>query len=212
VTPDAVAAMCAWSRRSEEAPVRSRATEEAATVDDLHSVGDDGLVAAFVAGRADAFDVIVLRHRRTIYQLSYRFTGNHEDAADLTQDVFVRVFRGLARFKGDSTLKTWLHRVAVNTALNRRAGQKLPTEPLGPMEPVDVSAPDPVEALAGRERAQKVRTAIRQLPPKQQAAVILRVYQELSHEQIARALDTTAGAVKANLFHALGNLKRLMNP
>lgn len=209
----ATAPFCTWPIEWDEAPVRPLVADGSPTTgEDLRSAEDDDLVAAFVAGRRDAFDVIVERHQRTIYQLSYRFTGNHEDAADLAQDVFVRVFRGLPRFKGESTLKTWLHRVAVNTAINRNAGHRLPTEPLGITEPSDVRSVDPVEMLARRERAEQVRLAIRQLPPKQQATLILRVYEELSLDQIAHALGSTVGAVKANLFHALGNLKRSMIP
>ena len=80
---------------------------------------DTELVAAVRAGSRDAFDVIVERHRRHVYQLCYRFVGNHEDASDLAQDVFVRAFKGLRTFKGDAALATWLYRIAVNVSLNR---------------------------------------------------------------------------------------------
>src|SRR6187397_3497096 len=80
---------------------------------------DAELVAAVLAGHRDAFDGIVERHRRHVYQLCYRFVGNHEDASDLAQDVFVRAFKGLRNFKGDSALSTWLYRIAVNVSLNR---------------------------------------------------------------------------------------------
>ena len=83
---------------------------------DLASADDGALVEAFVAGRTEAFDLIVERHRRHVYQVCYRFVGNHEDASDLAQDVFVRAFKGLQRFKGQSSLGTWLYRVAVNAS------------------------------------------------------------------------------------------------
>src|SRR6476660_4733895 len=85
----------------------------------LEEADDRTLVAAFLDGRREAFDVIVERHRRNVYQLCYRFVGNHEDASDLAQDVFVRAFKGRRKFKGDSSLSTWLYRVGVNTCLNR---------------------------------------------------------------------------------------------
>ena len=72
---------------------------------DLAGIDDRALIAAFLAGRREAFDVIVERHRRAVYQLCYRFVGNHEDASDLAQDVFVRAFKGLGKFKGDSSLR-----------------------------------------------------------------------------------------------------------
>ena len=73
-----------------------------------------------LSGRtAGAFDVIVERHRRSVYQLCYRFVGNHEDASDLSQDVFLRAYRGLGKFRGGSSLSTWLYRIGVNLCLNR---------------------------------------------------------------------------------------------
>lgn len=177
---------------------------------DLESADDRALVAAFVAGRPEAFDVIVTRYRKPVYQLCYRFTGNHEDASDLAQDVFVRAFKGLPRFKGDSALGTWLHRIGVNAALNRAAVKKPVTEPIEAVEPVDGAWRDPVTVLAADADRRRVRAAIRKLPPKQQATLILRVYHDLSHEEIARTLGSSVGAVKANFFHALGNLKRLI--
>ena len=85
---------------------------------------DSELVAASLAGNRDAFGLLVERHQRHVYQLCYRFVGNHEDASDLAQDVFIRAFRSLKTFKGDAALGTWLHRIAVNVSLNRIASSK----------------------------------------------------------------------------------------
>jgi RNA polymerase sigma-70 factor (ECF subfamily) len=176
----------------------------------VDQLDDQALVAAFLAGRREAFDEMVVRHRRNVYQLCYRFVGNHEDASDLAQDVFVRAFKGLARFKGDASLGTWLYRVGVNVCLNRLALKRPLTESIDAAPRVDGHADDP-HALAERaERSAVLRRAIAQLPPKQRATVVLRVYQDLSHEEIARVLGSSVGAVKANFFHALGNLKRLV--
>ena len=167
---------------------------------------------AFLAGRREAFDVIVQRHRRHVYQLCYRFVGNHEDASDLAQDVFVRAFKGLRQFKGQSSLGTWLYRVGVNACLNRLATKRPETEPIefGTTQHVDTRVADPLDVVLRGERAAAVRVAINRLPPKQRATLMLRVYQELPHEEIARVLGSSVGAVKANFFHALGNLKRLL--
>src|SRR5512132_4417663 len=83
------------------------------------SLDERALVEAALAGQAGAFDLIVERHRRAVYQLCYRFVGNHEDASDLSQDVFLRAFRGLRRFRGQSSIATWLYRIGVNVCLNR---------------------------------------------------------------------------------------------
>ena len=177
---------------------------------DLREADDAALVRAFLDGRRDAFDVIVERHRRQVYQLCYRFAGNHEDAADLAQDVFVRAFRGLKNFKGQSSLGTWLYRIGVNVSLNRAAVKKPVIEPIEPDRHVDTHAQSPLDNLLRDEHGAQVRAAIERLPPKQRATVILRVYHEMPHEEIARTLGSSVGAVKANFFHALGTLRRLM--
>jgi RNA polymerase sigma-70 factor (ECF subfamily) len=176
----------------------------------LASLDEPALVALCLSGRREAFDVIVERHRRAVYQLCYRFVGNHEDASDLAQDAFIRAFRGLERFRGQSALGTWLYRIAVNVCLNRVGAKQPQTEPLDARPHIDERAIAPDSELLRGERAEQVRAAIAQLPKKQRATVILRVYHELSHEEIAGVLGSSVGAVKANFFHALGNLKKLL--
>jgi len=97
----------------------------------LSDLDDSELVGAAARGDREAFDVLVERHRRAVYQVCYRFVNNHEDASDLAQDAFVRAWRGLKNFRGQSALSTWLYRIAVNVCLNR-VGAKTP-----PMEPID---------------------------------------------------------------------------
>lgn len=172
--------------------------------------GDRELVAACLAGRREAFDAIVRRHQRQVYQVCFRFVGTHEDASDLAQDVFVRAYRGLRGFKGESALATWLYRIAVNVCLNR-VGVKTPRfEPLDRVERVDAGIEGADAAVLRDERAAEVRAAIARLPRKQRATLILRVYHDLPHEQIAAILGSSVGAVKANFFHALANLKKLL--
>ncbi len=192
---------------------RQKAPAAARVLDgDLKDADDRTLVEAFIGGRRDAFDVIVTRHERQVYQLCYRFVGNHEDAADLAQDVFVRAFKGLGKFKGDAALSTWLYRVGVNVCLNRVTSKRPVADRLEGMELADERTEDSFAHVARGEQSVALKRAIRQLPPKQRAAVILRVYQELSHEQIAGILGSSVGAVKANFFHALGNLRRILGP
>ena len=167
-------------------------------------------MAACLGGQTGAFDVIVERHRRAVYQLCYRFVGNHEDASDLSQDVFLRAYRGLANFRGGSALGTWLHRIG---------GQRLP-EPRQREETAERAdrgtsagrqrAESATDRMIRDERAARVRAAIAQLPRKQRAALILRMYHEMSHQEIAGTLGSSVGAVKANVFHALQNLKKLL--
>src|SRR6476620_1355296 len=125
---------------------------------------DAELVASCLAGRRDSFDVLVERHQRHVYQLCYRFVGNHEDASDLAQDVFIRAFRGLRNFKGQASIGTWLYRIAVNASLNKVSAKTPRPESLDPLllasdERVASRAESPTEALLRGERAARVRAA-----------------------------------------------------
>jgi RNA polymerase sigma-70 factor (ECF subfamily) len=180
-----------------------------ALVKPLAELDDSDLVSATVSGSREAFDVIVTRHRRAVYQVCYRFVNNHEDASDLAQDAFVRAWRGIKNFKGESALSTWLHRIAINVCLNRVSAKTLATEPIDSTEHVaDVRIEGAQHAMIREERAVAVRKAIAELPKKQRATLILRAYHDMSHEQIADVLGSSVGAVKANFFHALANLKK----
>ncbi|HMB81725.1 MAG TPA: RNA polymerase sigma factor [Vicinamibacterales bacterium] len=201
-----------WQNARASVPVTHRPMP-AADARPLDELDERGLVDACLAQRTGAFDLIVERHRRAVYQLCYRFVGNHEDASDLSQDVFLRAYRGLRSFRGQSTLATWLYRIGVNVCLNRVGAKttlgKL-TEPMDERQFVDVHAESPSERMLKDERGARVRAAIAQLPRKQRATLILRMYHEMSHQEIAGVLGSSVGAVKANFFHALGNLKKLL--
>lgn len=179
-------------------------------VESFEGLGEAELVAACLDGRSGAFDVIVERHRRSVYQLCYRFVANHEDASDLSQDVFLRAFKGLKNFRGQSSLATWLYRIGVNVCLNRVSVKALPSEPIDGQQYVDTRTESPSERVLRDERAVRVRAAIAQLPDKQRAALILRMYHDMSHQEIADVVGSSVGAVKANVFHALQNLKKLL--
>lgn len=177
----------------------------------LADLAEADLVAACLEGRPGAFDEIVERHRRAVYQVCYRFVGHHEDASDLSQDVFLRAFRGLRNFKGQSALGTWLYRIAVNVCLNRVSVKTPDTEPIDAQQHLDTRTESPSDRVLRGERASQVRAAILRLPAKQKAALVLRIYQDLSHQEIADMLGSSVGAVKANVFHAIRNLKRLID-
>jgi len=181
---------------------------DAVADDRLDELDDAALVDLSLADRSGAFDLIVARHRQRVYQLCYRFVGNHEDASDLAQDVFVRAFRGLRGFRGHSSIGTWLYRIGVNVCLNRVSAKTLVTEELGARQHVDAHTESPADRMLKQERAVRVRAAIARLPRKQRATLVLRIYHELSHQEIAEVLGSSVGAVKANFFHALANLKR----
>ena len=178
---------------------------------ELSACDDRELVARTIGGETAAFDLLVERHRRAVYQICYRFARGHEDASDMAQEVFVRAWRGLPRFKGDAAFSTWLYRIAVNACLNAVTAKGPEPAPLADVDDIeDARADRPGASLLRAERDEAVRRAIRRLPGKQRATLVLRTYHELTHQQIADILGSSVGAVKANFFHALQNLRRIL--
>ena len=171
---------------------------------------DDELVGACLSGDRQAFDQLVIRHQRQVYLLCYRFAGNHEDASELAQDVFVRAYRGLATFKGQAAFTTWLYRIGVNQCLNRVAKRTMRLERLDEAQAEHTQGESADGSLLREERAARVRRAIAQLPAKQRATLILRAYHDLPHDEIARIVGGSVGSAKTNFFHALANLRKLL--
>jgi RNA polymerase sigma-70 factor, ECF subfamily len=178
---------------------------------DYGGADDAALIDASRQGQREAFDRIVDRHHRTIYRLCYRFVHDHAEADDLVQDVFLRAWRGVARFKGESSVATWLYRIAVNASLTRVSRRTLDLDPIDAQPLVDERHEDQCARMVRQERARKVRRAIARLPNRQRATLVLRVYHDLPHREIAAILGNSVGSVKANFFHALRNLKRLLS-
>src|SRR5438046_4025277 len=137
----------------------------------LSDLDERALVEACLGGQSAAFDVVVERHRRAIYLLCYRFVSNHEDASDLSQDVFLRAYRGLRSFRGQSSLGTWLHRIGVNVCLTRVSAKTPPSESIDEQQHVDTRSESPSELVLKAERAVRVRAAIAQLPGKPPATL-----------------------------------------
>jgi len=175
---------------------------------ELEREAERDAIAACRRGEREAFDVLVARYQRPIYRLCYRYVNSHEDANDLAQEVFLKAWRAIGRFRGDSAFSTWLFRIAVNACLNFRALRRPETREL----PETLLDPRP-GALAEVERqddASRLRAAVSRLPERQRATLILKVFHDLTHDEVAGILGSTVGTVKANLFHALANLRREM--
>src|SRR5216684_2088420 len=139
-----------WQAAGGAAPAIHRPM--AAADSPIADLDERALVEACLAQQAGAFDLIVERHRRAVYLLCYRFVGNHEDASDLSQDVFLRAYRGLRNFRGQSSLGTWLYRIGVNVCLNRVSAKMLPSEPIADRQFVDTRNEPASERLLRDER------------------------------------------------------------
>lgn len=169
---------------------------------------DERAVRAILAGDTEAFDALARAYRGKLLGICFRYTGNREDADDVVQEVLLRAYRGLSGFRGDASFRTWLFRIAVNACLNWTAGRRWRES--GPVEPdtlVDPS-PTPSERLAEKEEQVMVRRAVAGLPDRQRMTLLLRVYEELSHKEIAEVMGCSVGTVKANFFFALKNLRK----
>jgi RNA polymerase sigma-70 factor (ECF subfamily) len=167
---------------------------------------DRDAVLACQRGEREAFDRLVERYQRDVYRLCYRYVNNHHDANDLAQEAFLRAYRAITRFRGDSSFSTWIYRIAVNACLNFRAARKPETEELS--ETLADGGSPVTDDLEREEQSRRVREAVVRLPDKQRATLILKIYHDLSHEEVAVILGSSVGTVKANLFHALGNLRK----
>jgi RNA polymerase sigma-70 factor, ECF subfamily len=174
-------------------------------------LADDELVDRARAGDEAALDSIVARHYQAVYEVAYRILGEADGAADATQDAFVKAVRALRTFRKEASLRTWLLRIAANTA--RSAGRKTTSRREVVLEPEfheGVGGPDPERAAVTRTEADRAAAALQQLPEKQRLAVSLRIYQDLSHREIAEVLGSSEGAARVNYHLGIKRLRELL--
>jgi len=170
------------------------------------------LIQRCAARDEDACAELVTEHQRMVYQLSLNLLGDHNEALDLSQEVFLRVFRTIHGFRGQSALRTWIYRIVVNQARNRqrwwrrrhRAQQVSLDEHLKDYgdfpEQTDGASPD--RMLGRKELADRIRVALDKLPFDQRTAVVLREIDGLSYEEIGFSLGIAVGTVKSRLARA----------
>ena len=187
----------------------------------INKRSDVTLVAAAKHGDAQAFEELVARYKRIVFAMAQRITNNREDAEDVVQDTFHKVFLHLGKFQGKSQFSTWLTRIAMNEAfmlLRRRRGalEVLPENPDDGETPVSEvfvdQRPSPEESCWQRERSNLLSQAINQLSPKTRTTILLRNVEECSLEETAEILGTSLGVVKSRLFQGRRKLRRTLNP
>ena len=182
------------------------------------SPDDAKLVEQFQQGDKSVFDKLVVRYHDRTYRLAQRFVPNSEDALDITQDAFIRAYQGLSDFKRKSQFYSWLYRITVNLCIDflRKNARRemmsytLESDDLPMMNIADLSLRPPTQAVEDKELLIYLRKAIRQLAPKQREIFILRHWEGLSLKEIANTLGRSSGTVKAHLFHAHRNLRKLL--
>jgi len=181
------------------------------------------LVTGLQAGSESAFDYLVTYYHASVYNLVYGILSDSADAADVTQEIFIRVFRGIHGFRRGSSLKTWLYRVSVRQALNHRRWcwrhhrnqisiDVENEERRSPALELRDAQATPFEQSAAHEVQATVRRALAQLPALFRSAIILRDLEGLSYEEVAEVLDVSAGTVKSRILRGRRLLKEILDP
>ena len=183
---------------------------------------DEELIARVVSGDQSSYDVLVGRYSDLVYTIVLRILWNEEDAADVAQEAFVRAYRALPRFRGDSKFSSWLYRIAVNRALTHLARRK--RRSAGDAEVADAadgmpgaepilgsSEADPEQQVVAAEERALVREAVAKLPPRYRAVITLFYLEERSYKEVAGVLGVPVGTLKTHLHRARALLRDILN-
>jgi RNA polymerase sigma-70 factor (ECF subfamily) len=183
---------------------------------------DAQLVMRVQKGDKQAFDLLVLKYQRKIQRLLSRMLRDQSDIDDVMQESFIKAYRALPQFRGDSAFYTWLYRIAINTARNWMASQKRRPSSPGFNQTEDGETFDeidnltdnntPESVLASREIANTVNTVIEQLPAELRTAIVLREIDGLSYEEIAQTMDCPIGTVRSRIFRAREAIAAKLKP
>lgn len=181
----------------------------------MSKIDEKHLLKMAAAGDTAAFEQLVLTYQTQVYNLALRMTGNPEDAADMTQEAFLRAWRALDKFQNDAAFSTWLYRLTSNACIDfLRNAKRRQTVPLTVTadEEYTLDLPDPgktpEETLISKEEQAMLSQALALLEPEQRQLLTLRVINELSYTQIAEVLGIREGTVKSRLARARENLRK----
>lgn len=181
---------------------------------------EDALVSALGRGAEDAYEILIQRYQQPVYSLVCRLVNDPSDAPDIVQEVFLKVFRSVGSFRGNSSLKTWIYRIAVNEAHNHRRWfsrhhrQEVAflCDEDGSNHADTVTDPgrSPFELAADRETRALVEQALEKLNPNFRAAVVLRDIEDLNYEDIATVLNVSLGTVKSRIMRGREALREIL--
>ena len=193
----------------------------------IRSQEESAIVAELKAGSESAYAWLIGEFQQPVYGLVYRIVNDPADAADTTQDVFLKVFRGMKHFHGESSLKTWIYRIALHEAANRRRwwfrhkAKETSIEPETEANGVSDSAiqvaltdhaDSPFESVAHHEVQRRVDEELRKVPEPYRTTLILRDLEEMSYEEIAEVLEGSLGTVKSRLTRGRDALRQRLAP
>lgn len=187
----------------------------------LNQLPSDGqLVEQTLAGRREAFDELVRRYQRAAVRVSYRFLNSANDAAEVTQEAFLKAYTGLESLEEPEAFRGWLMRIVSNLSLNYRRGRKIRAVlPLNgsPSSEADAGsfdlpglAIDPMHTLASKEMGQRLQEALAQLPENQRMAILLFTVEQMPQKQVAKILNCSVELVKWHVFQGRKKLRELL--
>lgn len=182
---------------------------------------DEELVLRVQQGDKSAYDILVLRYQHKIIQLVNRYVKDHSEAQDVAQEAFIKAYRALGSFRGESAFYTWLYRIAINTAKNylvararRSSDQQVDVQDAEAIEnaPQLQGLDTPERQLLGAEIAETIQAAIENLPEEMRVAIMLREFEGMSYEEIAEAMDCPVGTVRSRIFRAREAIDNKLSP
>ncbi len=169
------------------------------------AISDAECVRKLQRGETDAFEILIRRHQKTIFNLVYRMLGDYDEAAEISQETFLSAYRAIGNFRGESNFSTWLYRIALNHATTRRKSLNTRQQrnvALENAEPAIDSHPGPAESMEKKEIRQRVQQALNRLEPEDATVILLRDLQDVPYDEVARVLEIPIGTVKSRLHRA----------
>jgi RNA polymerase sigma-70 factor (ECF subfamily) len=171
-----------------------------------HFDADNEVIARVLGGDVSAYSFIVQKYRVPLFRLGLKLIGNLSQVDDILQDTFIKAYKSLDKFQGRSSFKSWLYQIFMNTLRNSLRGR-----PILPIDKLHIHIDfDGDQSIQRKQVAELIETVIKKLPPKQQMAVSLRIYEDLSFEEISNIMNCPYDTAKANFRHGLLKLKNLL--
>jgi len=175
---------------------------------------DKDIIESFIKGNKSAFNIIVLKYQKKIYWVIRKFVLSHDDADDITQEVFIKLYNSIGDFRGESALYTYMYKMAVNFSLNYIKKNKAVLSNTKDIDEevfrIKSDEPIPDEKYDRDINSAIIKEAIQSLPEQQRAVFTLRFYEELSYEEISKITKTSVGGLKANYFHAFKKIQTII--
>lgn len=171
---------------------------------------DFDLIKSFNSGNRQAYNIIIMKYRTKVYSFTKKMLNNHDDADDVTQEIFIKLYSSLKDFRGDSKFSTYLYRISYNFSLNHLKSRSVKYSRQDDSSDIEYLADNNV-SFSGKmdldEQTRLLEDAFKKIPEQQRAVFMLRFYEGLSYEEISKIINKSVGGLKANYFHAIKSIE-----